>query len=344
MKKRIALLLTLGLLLPLAGRADDAIKSTMPALKYDSVVAADGSGDFKTVQAAVAAAPTNGTRPFVILLKPGKYTGQIIVPADKPFIRFVGQDLTGTVLTYPFNILEPEPGMNPKFKGIGVVVLGNDFSAENVTFENTSGDRGQALALRVIGDRAVFKHCRMLGWQDTLRVDDHRQYFTNCYIEGRVDFIYGSGTAVFDRCTIHSKNGGYVTAANTPEKAPFGYVFLDCKLTGDATPWVNPTNTVAVKPAKQPLVDLGRPWRAYANVAFIRCELGDHIRPTGWNNWGKAENEKTARYAEYHSTGPGANPSARVPWSKQLTDEEAKAYTVENVLKGTDGWNPTAAK
>lgn len=342
--KIITAMLSLGLLALLGCRTGDTSKDGRSGQKYDAIVAADGSGNFTTVQAAVAAAPANGDKPFVILLKPGKYDGQIIVPADKPFIRLVGVEATNTVLTYPFNVYEGASVTNPKFRGIGVVVLGNDFSAENVTFENTSGDHGQALALRVIGDRAVFKHCRMLGWQDTLRVDDHRQYFTNCYVEGRVDFIYGSGTAVFDHCTIHSKNGGYVTAANTPENTPFGFVFLDCRLTGDPTPWMNPTNPAAAKPARKPLADLGRPWRAFASVAFVRCEMGDHIRPAGWNNWGDAAKEQTARYAEYHSTGPGANPPARVPWAKQLTDEEARAYTVENILKGADGWNPADAR
>src|SRR5262249_10365031 len=156
------------------------------------------------------------------------------------------------------------------------------FRAENITFQNVSGDHGQALALRVDGDRALFNHCRLLGWQDTLMINKGREYFTNCYIEGRVDFIYGSDTAVFYRCEIHRKNGRPVTAASTPEDKPFGFVFLDCKLTGDPAPWVDPTNGVAANARKNPLADLGRPWRPYASVAYIRCEMGDHINPVGW--------------------------------------------------------------
>jgi pectinesterase len=252
----------------------------------------------------------------------------------------VGEELENTILTYGLNVYETNAATDMRFKGTGVIVLGDDFRTENITFENTSRDHGQALALRVDGDRAVFNHCRMLGWQDTLMINNARQYFTNCYIEGRVDFIYGSAAAVFNRCEIHSKNGGHVTAANTRQDHPFGFVFMNCKLTGDPAPWINPTNGAAVKNNTKPMADLGRPWRPYASVAYLNCELGGHIKPEGWNNWGKTENEKTARYAEYNSSGPGANPSARVSWSKQLTEEEAKALTIEKILGGADHWNP----
>ena len=91
-----------------------------------------------------------------------------------------------------------------------------------------------------------------------------------------------------------------------------------------------------------PLADLGRPWRPYASVAFISCWMGNHsIKPEGWNNWGKEANEQTARYAEYNSTGPGVNPDQRVKWARQLTKDEADKITVESVLGGSDGWNPT---
>jgi hypothetical protein len=174
-------------------------------------------------------------------------------------------------------------------------------------------------------------------------VNNGRHYFKDCYVAGRVDFIYGSGVAVFDKCEIHSKNGGFVTAANTPQDKPFGFVFLNCKLTGDAVPW-NPATTnpaTTDKPgASSKTADLGRPWRPYASVAFIHCEIGDHISPQGWNDWGNKENDKTARFVEFGNTGPGANTAKRVPWAKQLTKTEADAITVESVLKGTDDWDP----
>jgi pectinesterase len=314
-------------------------------------VAADGSGDFATVQEAIAAVPDNSPVRTVIRIKPGRYPGPILVPETKSKVTFEGRDAGKTILTYALNVYEsqePQPagyrdtvaeGRLRGYRGTGVVILGDDFHAREITFENTSGDHGQALALRIDGDRAVLEGCQILGWQDTLMVNDGRQYFRDCTIEGRVDFIYGSGTAVFDRCEIRSKNGGYVTAASTPPDRPFGFVFLNCRLTGDPTSWSNPFPDPAV-PAPPPRAFLGRPWRPHASVTFINCEMGDHIQPEGWDNWGKPENEKTARYAESNSTGPGAHPERRVAWSRQLTEEQAKKITVDAVLSGQDGWKP----
>lgn len=308
---------------------------------YDAVVANDVSANYTNLQAAIDAAPENGSKPFRILVRRGVYQGQFIVPKEKTHIHLIGEDLTNSVLTYALNVTETNGETNLKYKGTGVVVLADDFRAEKMTFQNTSGDHGQALALRVDGDRAVFKDCRMLGWQDTLMINQHRDYFTNCYVEGRVDFIYGSATAVFDRCEIHSKNGGHVTAANTPQDRPFGLVFLNCKLTGDPHPWIGPDG-VPANTRSAPMADLGRPWRPYASVTYLNCELGAHIKPEGWNNWRNPTNELTARFDEYNSTGPGANPDRRVKWAKQLTREQAEKISVESVLGGTDHWNPGA--
>ena len=306
--------------------------------KFNAVVSFDGSGTHTNVQEAVNVVPDNGTNWFTILVKPGVYEGQVIIPKTKRFIRIVGEDREATVLTWPYNVNDRKPNQPYQFDP-GFVVVGNDFRAENLTFENSSGDHGQALALRVDNDRAVFENCRILGWQDTLMVNNGRHYFTNCYIEGRVDFIYGSATAVFDRCEVRSKNGGHVTAASTPKDQPYGFVFMNCRLTGDPKPWISaagiPANTNSA-----PKADLGRPWRPYASVTYLNCELGNHIKPAGWDNWRNPTNELTARYAEYNSTGPGANPEARFKWARQLTDIEAKNYTVENILKGRDGWSP----
>lgn len=310
---------------------------------FHAVVAADVSATHTNLQAALDAAPDSGTNDFRILLRAGTYEGPFIVRRTKRHVQLIGENPASTILTYSLNVNETNEQTILPFKGTGVIVLGDDFSAANLTFQNTSGDHGQALALRVDGDRAVFDHCRMLGWQDTLMINNGRQYFTNCYIAGRVDFIYGSATAVFDRCEIHSRNGGHVTAASTPKDKPFGFVFLHCKLTGDPQPWVNPQGT-PVNASTRPMADLGRPWRPYASVTYFNCEMGDHIRPEGWNNWRNPTNELTARYAEYRSTGPGANPSARVKWSRQLTDAEAQVFTVENILRGSNGWKPVVAQ
>jgi pectinesterase len=315
-----------------------------PSLAADRkiTVSPDGTGDFRTVQEAFAAVPDRSPDRTIIHLKPGTYEGQKILPASKSGVWLEGEDAAKTILTFTHNTNEEQPaGVNLRYKGTGVVILGKDFHADRLTFQNTSGDHGQALALRIDGDRAVVTNCRILGWQDTLMVNNGRQYFKDCTIEGRVDFIYGSGTTVFDHCRIHSKNGGHVTAASTPQDHPYGFVFLDCKLTGDPRPWVDPTGQLPTRKAKTPpLADLGRPWRPYASVTYLNCEMGNHILPAGWNNWRNPANEKTARYAEYNSHGPGANPARRVPWSRQLTREEADRITVETVLGGNDHWKP----
>ncbi|WP_428940200.1 pectinesterase family protein [Fontivita pretiosa] len=288
-------------------------------------VAADGSGDFVTVQQAIAAVPDNNADRTTIVLKPGVYTGPIVLPRSKQNVTFQGHGPDRTILTYALNVTDPVPaGVPNKMGGNGVIVLADGFVARDLTFRNTSGDHGQAMALRLQGDRAMIINCRLLGWQDTLLVHSKRHYFRDCYIEGRVDFIYGAATVVFENCQIHSKDGGYITAASTPQDQPFGMVFLNCTLTGEGE-----------------AAYLGRPWRPWAAVAFIRCHLGGHIRPEGWHNWGKPENEKTARYVEYANSGPGADSSRRVPWSRQLSHEEAARYTLQNILGGTDGWDPT---
>jgi len=152
-----------------------------------------------------------------------------------------------------------------------------------------------------------------------------RHYFDECYIAGHVDFIFGAGTAFFEKCRIHCRDKGYVTAASTPQDQPFGFVFSNCAITGE--------------PGTKKSY-LGRPWRPFADVAFLNTEMADTILPAGWNNWRDPAREKTARYAEYKSTGLGANPKTRVSWSKQLTDDQAKTYTPQNVLGGKDGWKP----
>jgi len=284
-------------------------------------VAEDGSGDYDTVQEAVSAVRDQSSERTVIYIKTGAYQGPIILPKNKTNVTFEGEDAAKVILTYPFKKIS------------GVQIQGDDFRAEKVTFQNTFGDHGQALALRIDGDRAVLKNCRVLGWHDTLMINNGRQYFKDCYIEGTVDFIFGSGTAVFDHCEIHSKihgNDGFITAASTPEDRPYGFVFLNCKLTGNPKAWP--------KPSKRAY--LGRPWGPNASVSYINCEMGDHIKPEGWHNWDKAENERTARYAEYNSTGPGAIPDKRVPWSKQLVKEDVDKVTIEAVLGGKDNWKP----
>ncbi|MDB5236667.1 MAG: pectin esterase [Hymenobacter sp.] len=288
-------------------------------------VAQDGSGDYRTVQQALDAVPAGLTQTTTVFIKKGIYKEKITLPAGKNFVRLLGEDAATTVLTYD----DFAQKKTPEGKDIGTsgsasfYVRATDFSAENLTFANSAGPVGQALAIWVGGDRVRFKNCRFLGNQDTIYTGGRRQYYQDCYIEGTTDFIFGSSSAWFENCELFCKKGGtYLTAASTPDTVRYGYVFNRCRLTGDA-----PTESYY----------LGRPWRPYAKVVFLKCTLGAHIKPAGWHNWGKTSNESTAYYAEYASTGPGRPNGQRVAWSHQLTRPEAKAYTLDAVLSQ---WNP----
>ncbi|MDP4186641.1 MAG: pectinesterase family protein [Bacteroidota bacterium] len=301
---------------------------------YDIVVAPDGSGNFRTIQAAINVAPDNCSKRTVIFVKNGVYREKVIVPSSKINLTIIGESTEHTLITWD--------DYNPKVTGRDTIntwtsftfaVDAEGFRAENISFENAAGRVGQAVAVRVVADQVVFMNCRFLGNQDTLFAHGiGRMYFSNCYIEGTTDFIFGSAVALFENCRIHIKINSYYTAASTPQGNRFGYVFKNCHLTADK----------GVTKAY-----LGRPWRAFAKTVFINCTMDECIRPEGWSNWNDPQREQTTFYAEYNSRGKGANPLARVKWSKQLSDEEAAAYTLENVFTRNSvcipvvgSWNP----
>jgi pectinesterase len=287
------------------------------------------------VQAAIDSVPENNRERIVITIKSGIYSEVIRVPKTKPFLTFRGAPGGRVVLTFNNYATKTGPDGRPlgTARSASVFVQGDDFIAENVVFENSATPRkvvGQALALSVSGDRAVFRNCRFLGRQDTLYTGGQgRQYFRDCYIEGDVDFIFGSSAAVFENSRVHSTGPGYITAhARTAPDQPTGYVFRNCELTGST---------------EAESVYLGRPWRPYGRVVFIDCRMGPHIRLAGWDNWRKKENEATAWFAEHGSTGLGANAAARVPWSRQLSLVETAPFAVRRFLSRQDAWNPEAA-
>lgn len=319
------------------------------------IVAQDGSGDFKTIQEAINQVPEDNQVRTVIDVKAGEYYEKLHI--DKKMVTLKGEP-GKTTITYDDCAVKRWPNGEKygTFHSYSVLITGDDFTAEGITFKNSAGPgavAGQALAAYIDADRVIFRNCRFLGHQDTIFTaplppkpgsgdrfnsprDDYerrmgRHYFENCFIAGDVDFIFGSATAVFYNCEIfsHDRHGGYVTAASTPEGEKYGYVFIDCRLTGDA-----PADSVY----------LGRPWREFAKTVFINTYMGEHIRAEGWHNWGSEAKEKTTFYAEYNSSGPGAKIDQRVKWAKVLTSQEAEEYTVENVLRGKDGWNPLAVK
>jgi len=286
------------------------------------IVAKDGSGNYTTVQAAMNAIPLNNKKPITILIKDGVYKEKLYLDATKDFVTIIGEDKFKTILTYDDHTgkVSPKGDTINTRTSASFVVMANNFSAENITFQNDAGfSAGQAVGLESDGDKASFYNCRIVGNQDILFTNNEnsRQYYKDCYIEGTTDFIFGSSTVWFEHCHIHSKKNSHVTAASTPQEHPFGYVFNNCVLTGDSI-----LHTVS----------LGRPWRPYASVTYIHCYIGQQIKPEGWSNWNNTESYKTARYSEYENFGPGADKTKRVSWSGQLTNDEIKKYTLKNVL------------
>lgn len=267
-------------------------------------VAADGSGDFKTITEALEAIRAYMDYRVTVNIKNGEYHEKVIIPSWLENVDFIGEDPEKTIITY--NDYAKLDNMGT-FRTYTMRVDGCDMTFKNLTIRNNAGRVGQAVALHTEGTNLTFENCRFLGDQDTLFLAGHDSElkFDNCYIEGTTDFIFGPATAWFKDCEIRSKADSYITAASTPEDVEVGFVFKNCKLTADPE----------VKK-----VYLGRPWRPYAYTAFIDCEMGDHITPAGWDNWRNPDNEKTARYFEHGSKGPGANPTKRVAWSHKLSD------------------------
>ncbi len=304
-------------------------------------VSRDGSCEFRSIAQAVEVCRAFMDYHKVIFVKKGVYKEKLVIPSWLTHIEICGEDAENTIITWddhanikiakigvPSTPDNPDPRQTMgTFRTYTVKVEGNYITFKNITIENNAPRRGQAVALHTEGDHLVFINCRILGNQDTIYTGmaGTRLYFRDCYIEGTTDFIFGPSTAWFENCTIKSKINSFVTAAATPKDVKYGYVFNRCKL-------------IAAPEAQK--VHLGRPWRPYAYTLFMNCELGGHIVPAGWQNWGNKANEQTARYLEYNNTGDGAKPGERVAWSRQLTKKEAAKITPEEVFQMGSSWLP----
>ncbi|HEY2468185.1 MAG TPA: pectinesterase family protein [Terracidiphilus sp.] len=326
--------------------AAPALAGQVPHAPKKFQVSAEGSGDFHSIQNAIDAAPASGGA--LIMIAPGVY--REVLTIDKPSIhlRSANRDASKTVV-----VNDRSSGANGgTLHSATVNVTGDNFLAEDITFENDFNRThpqlpagSQALALLVTGDRAIFHNVRLLGNQDTVYAGSRncspdgpgcipaRQYFSDCYIAGNVDFIFGDGKAAFDHCEIHSTphSGGFVTAqAKHYADEDSGFVFDHCKLTAD--------KDVTGK------VYLGRPWRPFASVVFLNTEMDEQIDAVGWREWhpGETHSLDTAFYAEYNSTGPGAHPGERDPHARLLTPGTARQFEPALFLRGGDQWNPLA--
>ena len=311
------------------------------------VVATDGSGSFCSIQDAVNSIEV---LPETIFVKKGIYHERLEI--QSPFLTIEGEDPQNTILEYDYyaEMLMNEQEKRGTFRTYTMLVHTDHFTCKNMTIANTAGfgsKVGQAISVYAEGDKISFQNCRILGHQDTLFTGplpekelkpggfkgptEHaprkigRQLYQDCYIEGEVDFIFGSSTAYFENCELHSLDrgtdiNGFVTAASSYPGQHYGYVFHDCRFTSNC-----PDHTVY----------LGRPWRNHAKTVLINCYLGPHIKPEGFHDWDKPEAHQTIDYAEYNCSGPGYQPDKRASFVRQLTLEEASDYTFEKVWAAT---------
>jgi pectinesterase len=304
-----------------------------PVAATTITVAADGSGNYTTIQAAVAAA-AGGT---IISVKAGTYHGQISIPASKPGLTIQGATGTATDVV----ITGSTPQSTAGAQGSATLLdLAKDSTVKNVTVQNTYGEGSQALAVYAGGDRQVYRNVRMLGYQDTFLSwggtgsAQVRQYVYKSYIEGAVDFIYGNGDLVIDSTTIvslnrNSSNNGYITAAATNAANKYGILITRSTLSSSAA-----AQTVA----------LGRCWHAgnaadaIGQVLVRDSSLGGHVRQAGaWQDM-SGFSWKTCRFTEYDNSGSGKTQGTSD--RPQMSATTAAGYTSQKYLAGSDGWNP----
>ncbi|CAK9144685.1 unnamed protein product [Ilex paraguariensis] len=295
------------------------------------VVAADGSGNYKTVSAAVAAAPEGSSRRYVIRIKAGVYRENVDVPKKKTNIMFLGDGRTTTIITASRNVVDG----STTFNSATVAVVGEGFLARDITFQNTAGpSKHQAVALRVGADLSAFYRCDFLAYQDTLYVHSNRQFFVGCLVAGTVDFIFGNSGAVLQDCDIHARrpNSGQknmVTAqGRTDPNQNTGIVIQKCRIgaTSDLKPVISSFPTY-----------LGRPWKEYSRTVVMQSTISDVINPAGWYEWDGNFALDTLFYAEYQNTGAGASTSKRVTWKgyRVLTSaSQALPFSPGNFIAG----------
>ncbi|XP_054792561.1 pectinesterase-like [Prosopis cineraria] len=303
-----------------------------PTVTPNVVVAADGSGNYRTVAEAVAAAPEGSSTRYVIRIKAGVYRENVEVTKKKTNIMFVGDGRTNTVITGNRNVVDG----STTFHSATVAVVGGRFLARDITFQNTAGpSKHQAVALRVGADLSAFYRCDVLAYQDSLYVHSNRQFFINCLIAGTVDFIFGDSAVVLQDCDIHARrpNSGQknmVTAQGRVDpNQNTGIVIHNCRI--GAT-----QDLLAVKGSVETY--LGRPWKEYSRTVIMKSEISDVIQPEGWFPWEGNFALNTLFYGEYQNTGPGAVTSARVNWKgfRVITSAtEAQSFTPGNFIAGS---------
>ncbi|KAL5721074.1 pectinesterase [Ranunculus cassubicifolius] len=301
------------------------------AVNADVVVAKDGSGNFKTINEAVAAAPTNSKVRYTIYIKKGTYKEQVEIPKNKKNLMLTGDSMDLTIITGSLNVVDG----STTFKSATLIVGGDGFIAQDLWIQNTAGAvKHQAVALRVSADLTVINRCRLDAYQDTLYTHTLRQFYRDCFITGTVDFIFGNAAVVIQKCQLTPRKpmagqGNMVTAqGRTDPNSNTGISIQNCDIL--------PSSELAPVQANFKTY-LGRPWKEYSRTVIMQTNIGDVIHPSGWSIWTGDFALKTLYYGEYMNRGAGAGTSKRVTWPgyhPALSTSEANTFTVASLIQG----------
>ncbi|XP_057522759.1 putative pectinesterase 63 [Amaranthus tricolor] len=274
----------------------------------------DGTGKFKTISDAVKHVKVGNLKRVIIKIGPGEYREKVKVERYQSYITFLGDPKNMPTITFAGTALE-----YGTVDSATLIVEADYFVAANIIISNSAprpdgkAKGAQAVAMRISGDKAAFYNCKFIGFQDTLCDDKGNHLFKDCYIEGTVDFIFGGATSLYLNSEIKVLPGddmAVITAhARKNEQEAGGYSFVHCKVTGTGG------NT-----------HLGRAWFEAARVIFAYCDISDVIKPEGWSDNNKPEVQKTVYFGEFSNTGPGGAVDKRVPYTKKLTESEAKTF------------------
>ncbi|ONI01209.1 hypothetical protein PRUPE_6G128200 [Prunus persica] len=283
----------------------------------------DGSGEFKTITDAVNSIPADNTKRVIVYIGGGEYNEKITIPRNKPFVTFYGSPTNMPTLT--FSSGAPKYGT---MDSATVIAESDYFVAVNLIIKNSSPKPArnsvgqQALALRVSGTKSALFNCRLIGFQDTLCDDKGNHFFKDCFIEGTVDFIFGSGKSLYLNTELHVLGDNEMTVitaqARDSASEDTGYSFVHCNITGTG----NGTY-------------LGRAWRISPRVVFAYTGMSEVITPAGWNNKNRPERDSTVFYGEYKCSGPGSNMVGRVKYAKQLNEEQIKPFLNLGYIQGS---------
>ncbi|CAA0819873.1 Probable pectinesterase 29 [Striga hermonthica] len=286
-----------------------------------------GRGNFTTIQAAINAVPSHNTKWTCVHIKQGLYREQVRIPMEKPFIYLKGEGKKNTYVVWDAH---DSIATSATFSSEA-----DNTIAKCITFVNSYNSPPNnkrpmktAVAAMIQGDKSAFYRCGFFGFQDTLWDVAGRHYFKLCSIQGAVDFIFGAGQSLYERCTISVVAGslpngvpGYITAqGRSSNKETNGFVFKECKIVGNGNTY------------------LGRAWRDYARVLFYNSSMSEIIVPQGWDSWYNVGREYQLTFAEHSCKGLGSDMARRVKWIKKLSPRYLNHLTSFSFIDDRQGW------